>query len=122
MNAAVAAAPATTFTELWDELKTEALNLWQAAKNDVVAVERTIVPVIETDITTVLSQFKTVALGTVMSLATAEFANLTGTQKNAITVNTIVQSAIAAGKTLALQDAQMLAQQAYHAVATSVTP
>ena len=57
-----------------------------------------------------------------MSLATAEFANLTGTQKNAITVNTIVQSAIAAGKTLALQDAQMLAQQAYHAVATSVTP
>lgn len=115
-----ATAPATTFSGLWDDLKTEALNAWQAVKNDAVALESKLVPVVESDIATVLSQFKSVAINTVMTLATAQFANLTGAQKNTITVNTVVQSALAAGKTVALQDATMLAQQAYNALASTV--
>lgn len=111
---------ATTFSELWAELKTEALNAWQTVKADALALEHNIVPVIEADIATALSQFKTVAVNTVMSLATTEFANLTGAQKQAITLNTIVQSAIAAGKTVAIQDAKVLAQQAFNAVASTV--
>lgn len=115
-----ATAPATTFAGLWDDLKTEALNAWQAVKADAAALETSLVPVVESDIATVLSQFKTVAINTVMTLATSQFANLTGAQKNTITVNTVVQSALASGKTVALQDATMLAQQAYNALASTV--
>jgi hypothetical protein len=111
---------ATTFSELWAEMKTEALNIWQSVKAEAVTLEHNLVPAIESDLVTVLSQFKGVALNTVMSLAGAEFANLTGTQKNAITVNTIVQTALATGKAVALQDAQLLAQQAYNGLTTTV--
>lgn len=111
---------ANTFAGLFDELKTEALNAWQSIKNDVVALEHTLVPVIESDITIVLSQFKGVAVNLILTLAQAEFANLTGTQKNSITVSTIVSAAKSAGKTIAVQDAQLLAQQAYNALVTNL--
>jgi len=119
---AVAAAPATTFAGLFTDLKTEATAFVKSLEAGAIALEHTIVPVVESDIATVLSQFKTVALNTVMSLASAEFNNLTGAQKNAITTNTIVQAAVASGKTIAQQDAQMLAQQAYNALATTLAP
>lgn len=120
--AAAVAAPsqATTFAELWDELKTDALNAWQVVKSDVQQWEGAIVPVVKADLVTVLGQFKTVALNTVMQLATAEFANLTGAQKNTITTNTIVQAALANGKQIGIQDAQMLAQQAYNGLGAAV--
>lgn len=111
---------ANTFSGLWDELKTEALNTWQAIKNDIVSLEHTLVPVVEQDIALVLSQFKGVAVQMIMTLAQAEFANLSGTQKNAITVATIVNSAKAAGKQLAIQDAQLLAQQAFNALVSNM--
>ena len=111
---------ATTFAELWAELKTEALNAWQSVKAEVQTIEHNIVPVVESDISTILSQLKGAAVNTVMTLAQQEFANLTGTQKNTITVNTIVQAAVASGKTILKQDAAVLAQQAYQAVATTM--
>lgn len=111
---------ATTFSELWDEIKTAALNEVQVVKNDLVQWEGKIVPVVETDLVTVLSQLKGLAISLVTQFATAEFANLTGVQKQAITVTSLVQSAIASGKTLAVQDAQVLAQQAYNAVQYAV--
>ena len=110
---------ATTFTELWAELKAEATAAWASVKGEVTIIEHNIVPVVESDIATILSQLKAAAVNTVMTLAQQEFANLTGTQKNTITVNTIVQSAIASGKTILTQDAAVLAQQAYQAVATT---
>lgn len=119
---AVTVAPVTSFAALWDELKTDALNLWQSVQGKAIAAEAKIVPVIEQDIMLVLSQFRSVATNMVMTLATAEFNNLTGAQKNTITAATIVSAAKAAGKTVLQQDAQMLAQQAYHAVATTLTP
>lgn len=117
MTTAVATAPATTFVELWDEVKTEALNAWAALKTDVVAIEHTIVPVIEADLVAVLSQLKGIAVQMVMTLATQEFQNLTGAQKNVITTQSILNMAVALGKPIAQQDAQMLAQQAFNAVA-----
>lgn len=111
----------TTLSQFWETLKTDALNLWQTVKADVTAEAVKFEPIVEADLVLVLSQLKTVALNTIMALATAEFQNLTGTQKNTITVNTIVQSAVASGKTIALQDAQLLAQQSYNALATAVS-
>lgn len=112
---------ATTFTELWDEMKTEALNIWQSVKNEAVVLEHNIVPTVEADLVAALGQFKGLALSMVMTLAGSAFGNLTGTQKNAITVTTILQSALAQGKTIALQDAQLLAQQAYQGLASTVS-
>lgn len=111
---------ATTFAQLWQEMETEALNLVSAAKAEIGVLEKGLVPVVETDLVTVLGQFKAVALNTVMAMAGAEFANLTGTQKNSITVNTIVQTAVASGKQISLQDAQLLAQQAFNGLSTAV--
>jgi hypothetical protein len=111
---------ATTFVELFAELKTEALNAVESVKNQLISFEHALVPVVESDITLVLSQFKAVAVNIVTTLATQEFANLSGTQKNTITVTSILSAAEAAGKTIAVQDAQLLAQQAYNAVVTSL--
>lgn len=111
---------ANTFSDLWDEIKTAALNVVSTIKADLVQFEHNAVPVIEADLVLVLSQFKSLAVSMITTLATAEFANLTGGQKNTITVNTIIQSALAAGKPIALQDAQVLAQQAFNAVTYAV--
>ena len=111
---------ANTFVELIEEIKTEALNLWQNLKGQALSFEHSIVPVIEQDLVLVLGQFKSLATNMIMTLAQAEFANLTGGQKNIITVNTIVEAAKAAGKPILLQDAQLLAQQAYNAIASTL--
>lgn len=116
------ATPPTTFVGLFEELKTDALNAWQAAKNTAVALEHSIVPVVEQDLMVVLGQVKTVAINMVMTLATSAFSNLSGGQKNTITTQAIVQAAAAQGKTIALQDAQMLAQQAFNALRTTLAP
>lgn len=112
---------ASTFTELFDEIKTVALNEVQSLKNTLVSWEHTLVPVVESDLILILSQLKGIAVSMITTLAGQEFANLTGGQKNTITVQTILQSAIAAGKPVATQDAQMLAQQAFHAVVSAVS-
>ena len=111
---------ATTFSGLWDELKTEALNAWQNIKTEAVALEQKFVPVAEADIATGLSQFKTLAVQLVLSLAGQEFANLTGSQKNTITTASIIATAKSLGTQIVQQDAAMLAQQAYNAVVTTV--
>lgn len=108
-----------TFAEFCDELNTEALNAWQAVKNEAATLAAEFEPVVEADLIALFAQLKTIAINTVMQLAQLEFNNLTGAQKNSITVNTIVQAAIAAGKTVAIQDAALLAQQAYNAVAST---
>lgn len=111
---------ATTFSGLWDELKTEALNAWQNIKTEAVALEQKFVPVAEADIATGLAQFKTLAVQLVLSLAGQEFANLTGAQKNTITTASIIATAKSLGTQIVQQDAAMLAQQAYNAVVTTV--
>lgn len=111
---------ATTFTELASEIETAALNAVQSLKNTLVTWEHTLVPVVESDLVLVLSQFKNLAISMVTTLAAQEFANLTGTQKNTITVQTVLQAALAAGKPIAQQDAQLLSQQVYNAVVSAV--
>lgn len=110
---------ATTFSELWEEIRTAALNEVQSLKNTLVQWEHNAVPVVEADLVLALGQFKSFAVNMITTLATAEFQNLTGGQKNAITVQTILSAAKSAGKDLAVQDAQLLAQQAYNAVLTA---
>ena len=105
---------ATTFAQLWDEIKTEALNVVQNLKAEFSAEEKKVVPVVEADLAMIFSQLKGVAVSTAATLATQEFANLTGAQKQSITINSIMSTAVALGKPVVQQDAQMLAQQAYH--------
>lgn len=111
---------ANTFADLWEEVKTAALNAVQSLKGQLVQFEHAAVPVIEQDLLIVLNQFKGLAVNLVTTLAQKEFENLTGTQKNVITVQTILASAKTAGKDLAVQDAQLLAQQAFNAVKYAV--
>lgn len=111
---------ANTFADLFEEIKTAALNAVQSLKGKLVQFEHDAVPVIEQDLLLLLNQFKGVAVSLVTTLAQQEFENLTGAQKNTITVQTIVASAKAAGKDIAVQDAQLLAQQAYNAVKYAV--
>jgi hypothetical protein len=111
---------ANTFSGLWEELKTDALNFWQSVKNEAVTIEHNLVPVIESDLALVLSQFKNLAVTLITTFAQQEFANLTGGQKNIITVNTIIAAAKSAGHDIAVQDAQLLAQQVYNALVSSL--
>lgn len=115
------ATPPTTFAALWEDLKTEALNLWQSVKNEATAIEASLVPTIEADVVLGLSQFKSFALNMVMTLAGQEFANLTGAQKNVITAASIVATAKTQGTVIVAQDAQLLAQQAYQGLASTVS-
>lgn len=105
---------ATTFADLWAEIKTDALNVVQNLKAEFKTFETKAVPVIEADLAAILSQVKNVATQLAANLATQEFANLTGAQKQTITINSVMATAVALGKPIAQQDAQMLAQQAYY--------
>lgn len=113
---------ATTFSGLWDELKTEAAAEVAKLKADAVAFEANIVPVIEADVVALLSQFKSLAVQTVLSLAGAAGAAMTGEEKLGTVVTTVLQSAETQGKAIALGDAQTLAQQAFNAVGTALAP
>lgn len=113
---------ANTFEDLWTELKTDAAAEWDVIKAKAVEIEHTIVPVIEADVVAVLSQFKTLAIQTILDLAKAEFAALTGAEKQSNVVTTVFQAAEAAGTTIAIQDVRMFAQQAYDAVASTIKP
>jgi hypothetical protein len=88
----------------------------------VVAFEHNIVPVIEADIAAVLSQFKSLAVQTVLDLAKAEMNVLTGAEKQSTVVTTLFQAVEAAGKEVAIQDLRMFAQQAFDAVAGALAP
>lgn len=109
-----------TFSSLFEELKTEALNKWEALKSeaahDVAIIAANLGPVVSAEAKVVLSQFKAIAIDTVVMLARAEFASLSGAQKNSITANTIMQSAVASGKTVLLSDAASFAQDAFDAL------
>ena len=108
---------ATTFAELWTELKADAVAAVAAVKADAIAIEQQIVPVIESDIVLLLGQFKQVAVAAVLSAASQ---GLTGNEKLGTVVTAVFQAAEASGVTIALNDAQMFAQQAYNAVATAL--
>lgn len=113
---------ASTFADLWTELKAEASAEVAKLKADLVSIEHNILPVIETDVATVLSQFKGLAISLVVQFAGDAFKAVSGEEKLGTVVTAVYQAAVGAGKTLAIQDAQLFAQQAYNAVATAVAP
>lgn len=121
-TAAAAPTPTLTFAGLWDDMKAEAKSLVAAAIAEGKKLEATIVPLIESDAATILSQFKTLAIQTVIALGSAELSALSGQEKQSTIVTTVYQAAQAAGKQIAIQDVRMFAQQAYNAVATQLTP
>lgn len=108
---------ATTFVELWNELKADAAAAVKAVEAKAVELEHYIVPVIEADLAMAFSQLKSVAIQAVMEAATL---GLTGNEKLGTVVTTVYQHAEANAINIGLTDAQLLAQQAYNAVATSL--
>lgn len=110
---------ATTFAQLWDETKAEAQKLWQEAKDEVKAFENAFVPKAEADLAAAGSQFASFALQMAWTLAGQEFANLTGGQKNTITITAVKAAAIQAGAPLLEGVANKLAEDAYQALKTT---
>lgn len=113
---------ARTFAELFIELKAEAIAEWAAIANKVVEFEHTIVPIIEADIVAVLSQFKTLAVKTVIEMGAAGMAQLSGGEKFGTVVTRVFMAAQAAGKQVAIEDVRLLAQQAFNAVSGALAP
>lgn len=113
---------ANTFEKLWTELKTDAVAEWHNVESAIVDEWHKVEPVIEADVVLVLSQFKQLAISTAINLGKAEFAALTGQEKQGNLITTIEQAAEAAGKNLAYADVQMFGQQVFNAVATTVPP
>lgn len=118
-----AVSTATSFSELLEELKTEALNFWQNAESNAVQIFNTgvkdIEPVVEAEVVVVMGQLKSLAVGVVGALGNAALSSLTSGQKLSTAASAIVQAAEAQGKTLALADATNLAQGAFNAIATA---
>ncbi|HVZ60665.1 MAG TPA: hypothetical protein VG892_07760 [Terriglobales bacterium] len=116
---------ATSFAGLWADVQAEAKKLWAAAGAELKAFEAAFVPAAEQDLAAAGSALYKLAVNMAWTLATQEFANLTGGQKNAITVTSIKQAAITAGTPLVNGVAEKLAEDAYQALKTtapSLTP
>lgn len=107
----------STFADLWTELKQDAEAAVSAAKADLLALEQNIVPVIEADLVAVFNQLKDIAISTVLDLASSA---LSGKEKLSTVVTTVFQTAEAQALSIGLDDARLLAQQAYNAVAAAV--
>lgn len=116
-----AAKPNDDFQNFLEEMKTDALNFFQNTKMQVEHVfmesVKEVTPIISAEAVVVMGQLKTLALNTVAMLAQSEFANLTGSQKQTISIGTVVQGAIAMGKQLAIGDAAQLIQAGYNGLA-----
>lgn len=107
--------------QLLAEIKTEALNFYQAVKTAALNVfnesVKAVTPVVETEVLTAMSQMKTLAVNTVAMLAQGVFGNLTGAQKSAVAVSTVLSGAAQSGVTMLESDAVTLVQASYNALA-----
>lgn len=110
---------ASTFEDLWSELKSDAAKEWETIKAGAVEIEHNIVPVVEADLVAALTQFKQLAISTVLNLAKAEFNVLTGQEKQSSVVTTVFQAAEAQGVQLGISDVRGFAQDVFTAVATT---
>lgn len=107
----------TTFAQLAADLEAEAKSVLANIETGLSTIEANIVPIIEQDVATVLGQFKTLAVQTVLQMAQGVNAALSGQEKLGTVITTVIQAAEAAGLQIALEDATMFSQQAYNAVA-----
>ncbi len=112
---------ATTFAGLWDELKADAAAEVARLRSGAKALEASVAPVAESDVAGVLSQFRGLAISLVTQFAGDAFRTVSGEEKIGTLVTALTQAALGAGKTIAIQDAQMFAQQAFHAVAAALS-
>lgn len=110
---------ASTFSDLWTELKADAAAEWATIKAEAVQVENSIVPVVEADLVAALSQFKQLAITTVLNLAKSEFDVLTGQEKQSSVVTTVFQAAEEKGVQLGISDVRGFAQDVFTAVAAT---
>ncbi len=111
---------ATTFAGLWDELKADAAAEWKKLEADGVQLEQKIIPVLESDLALIGTQIKNVLISTATNMMTTEFAALTSNEKQGNVVTAGIQAAEAQGKSLAVEDATMFAQQAFRALGVTL--
>lgn len=114
-----AAAPATTISGFFEEMKAEAAAKLKALEAEGSAVVQRISAAgaaMEKEIVKDFGEFKSLAIDTVTQLAEEGYEFLTGDEKNTRTVATILKAASDKGIQMAVADAQVLAQLAYRAV------
>ena len=104
-------------------LETQAINefhtLETEAADEAKKIAAAIGPVVVQDMEEFLSAIGQIAIGAVMKQAPLV---LSGTEKFGSAVADVVQQVEAQGKAVAVSDAQMAVQAAYHAVQVAVTP
>lgn len=110
---------ANTFEDLWSELKADAAKEWETIEAGATQIEHNIVPVVESDLVAALTQFKQLAITTVLNLAKSEFDVLTGQEKQSSVVTTVFQAAEAKGVQLGIADVRGFAQDVFTAVAAT---
>lgn len=110
------------FLQVFQNLEAFAEKEWEVIKQDAIAIEQKLAPIVENAFVELANAFGQLAVQTVIRLMGAGFSALTGQEKNGVTVTTIIQAAEAAGKQVLLSDAQALAKNAYVAVVGAQPP
>lgn len=104
------------FRDLIAQLEGFAATEWKKVEAEGRQIEQELVPVLEDGFAKAVADFGQLAIQLAVSFMSAEFAALTGGEKNGRIVTTLVQEAERQSKALAIQDAQALAKNAYLAV------
>lgn len=104
------------FSDLITRLEADAKAEWQRVEAAGEQIVQELVPVVEDAFSSAVADFGQLAVATVISFMKAEFAVITGQEKQGNVVTALIQTAEAQAKTLAIGDAQALAKSAYLAV------
>lgn len=106
----------STLTDIAEKLEGFAETAFDTAEKDVIAAAEALAPVLEDTFETVVAQFGSLAVTTVMNLFGAAGAGFSGTEKANLSDTTILQAAKEQGVTLLAQDVTALVKNAYVAV------
>jgi len=98
---------------------------WAKIKAEGIVIEQELVADAKTTFATVVEQFGPLVMSTISNLATAEFASLTGGEKQNLAVTTVVDKAAQSGIVLLAEDATALVKngfEAFQAAAPAIVP
>lgn len=109
----------TWFDNLVTQAKAELTKLATEAETEAKKIYDAVEPVVVSDLEAFLSAIGSIAVGAVLKQAPLF---LSGAEKFGAAVADVIQQVEAQGKPIAVADAQMAVQGAYHAVQVAVSP
>lgn len=103
-------------SDVFDQLKALAAAEWERIKAEGIAIEQKIVAVEQDTLGAAVEQFGAFAMQTITGLMTAEWAHLTGTEKNNLAVTTLIDKAEQDAKKLLHADAAAIVKNGFVAL------